>query len=101
MRSRNSSIIPIVDTMNRSSTGIQNPPLVPVDGDELESGVDNALDALHQSANAFQLSAPLTVSLGGTPPIKADGGSSLEMSGSEHGTPAPPQLNWLVALGEG
>jgi len=100
MRSRNSSIIPIVDTMTRSSTGIQNPPLVPVDGDELESDVDNALDALHQSASAFQLSAPLTVSLGVTPPIKAEGGSSLEMSAGEQGSPAP-HLNWLIALGEG
>jgi hypothetical protein len=86
--------------MNRSSTGIQNPPLVPVDGDELDSDVDNALDALHHSAGAFQLSGPPNVSLGGTPPIKAEGGSTMEMSEGQHETPAP-HLNWLISLGEG
>jgi hypothetical protein len=97
----NSSIIPTVDTVDRSSTGMQNPPLIPVDGDDLDNDVEDTLDALHQSTRALDLSAPLRVSLGGTPSLKAEGGSSLEMRANRPSTPATPDLNWLIALGEG
>jgi hypothetical protein len=80
---------------------MQNPPLIPVDGDDLDNDVEDTLDVLHQSARALDLSAPLRVSLGGTPPLKAEGGSSLEMRANQASTPATPDLNWLIALGEG
>lgn len=100
MRSRSSSIIPTVDTVDRSSTGIQNPPLIPVDGDGSVGGVESTDNAFHQSASALQLSEPPAASLDVTPPLKADGGASLKMSASEQDTSAPPDLNWLIALGE-
>jgi hypothetical protein len=97
----NSSKIPTVDTVDRSSTGIQNPPLIPVDGDVLDDDVEKTLDALHQSARALDLSVPLRASLSVTPPLKAEGDSSRETLASQPRAPAPPDLNWLVALGEG
>ncbi|HVA70652.1 MAG TPA: hypothetical protein VNF08_04940 [Acidimicrobiales bacterium] len=90
-----------MDTVDRSSTGIQNPPLIPVDGDELDDDVEKTLDALHQSARVLDLSVPLRASLGVTPPLKAEGDSSRETRASRPSPTAPPDLNWLIALGEG
>lgn len=100
MRSRNSSIIPTVDTVDRSSTGIKTPLLVSVDGDESESDVEDTLDALHQSASPLQMSTLFPTSHDAPPPLKAEGGSTLEMSSSEPKASVSPDLNWLVALGE-
>jgi hypothetical protein len=89
-----------VDTVDRSSTGIQNPPLIPVDGNDSVGGVKRTNDTFHQRASAPHLSQPPAASLGVTPPLKADGGTSLEISADEKRTPATPDLNWLIALGE-
>lgn len=96
MRFRNSSIIPTVDTVVRSSTGSQYPPLVPVDGEDLAGGVDVSDDTARLGDLATNMSSPLD----GAPPLKADGGASLEMSASERRTSSTPDLNWLIALGE-
>lgn len=100
MPSRNRSINPTVDTVVRPSTGIHSPLLVPVDGDELVSGVEVSVDAARLGALAPQLLSPLDVSLSGAPRLNADGGAPLEMSASEHRTPTTPDLNWLIAQGE-
>ena len=100
MRSRNSSFNPTVDTVVRTSTGTQSPLLVPVDGEELVSGVEVSDDTARLGVLAPQLSAPLDVSLEGAPLFKADGGASLEMSASEPRMSTTPDLNWLIALGE-
>jgi hypothetical protein len=101
MRSRNRSIIPTVDTVDRSSTGIKNPLLVSVDGDDSESDVEDTLDALHQSGSPLQSSNLFPTSLDVAAPLKMEGGSSMKMSSGEPTTPVTPDLNWLVALGEG
>lgn len=100
MRLRSSSIIPTVETVDLSSTGIKDPILVPVDGDELIGGVDGAVDTARRSATPLQLSEPSTAVPGVAPHFKADAGASLEMSASEPRTPATPDLNWLISLGE-
>jgi hypothetical protein len=38
MHSRNRSIVRMLDTQDRPSTGIKYPPLIPVDGEELMQG---------------------------------------------------------------
>jgi len=99
MRLRNSSLIPTVDTVDRSSTEIKDPPVVSVDGDQPTRG-GAAADTVRRGANPPQPSEPSVVVPNVAPYFAADAGALLEMSVGEASTPATPDLNWLIALGE-
>jgi len=61
MLSRNRSITPTVDTVDRSSTGITGPPGIPVDGEHLVRSHDAAPSMTLHGTTAGRLSdAPLT-----------------------------------------